>query len=285
MTTATHCPCCASGDLRVRWKDFLRCGACGFLTVRASYSDEQLGELYQGDYFRGGAYADYLGDKEIRLKTLREHLALVKAHVAPGGRILEIGCAHGLFLDLIQTEFPGSMGIDVSREAVACAQGRGLDVRVGSAEAISGAGPFDAVCLWDTIEHLGDPLDTIQKVHGLLEPGGHLFVTTGDLGAWLPRVRGRHWRQIRPPLHLHYFTRPALAGLCRRTGFEVAAFGTVTEYWRMGSALRQAGHPSRRGPSALAARLVLRLLPRAWQDAAIPLRLGDTMSLVARKGD
>jgi SAM-dependent methyltransferase len=279
------CPCCEANDWQGRWPGFLVCRRCGLMTVEHEAEAEQLKQHYQEAYFQGREYIDYLADKSAIQKTLARHLRLVQRHVPAGGRILEIGCAYGFFLELISKIYPGSVGVDVAAAGVAWARARGLDAREGDVLTLDLAGPFDALCLWDTIEHLPRPYETLRRACGWLQPGAHLFLSTGDLGALLPRLQGRRWRQIHPPTHLFYFTRLALRELFRRLGVEVVSFRTVRVHRRLRSALQAM---ARFHPEAFSGRLagrLLRVLPGRLLNWDVPLNLGDTLVLAGRKHD
>jgi len=253
------------------------------MTVASDFDPATLKLHYAADYFLGAEYADYLGDRAVHEKTLAGHLRRLRRYVVPGGRVLEIGCAHGFFLEMIQPIYPGSMGIDISEAATAYARSRGLDVRAGDLLETGFNASFDAVCLWDTLEHLSRPYEVMRRAVALLKPDGFLFLTTGDFGAWLPRWQGLKWRQIHPPTHLFYFTRPSLRQLCRRVGVEPVRFDTVTVYRRLRSALQTLERLRGHSPGGRLARMGLRLLPAAVLDLGIPLNLFDTLCLVARK--
>lgn len=285
--SAAPCPCCQATAWRVRWPGFVVCRGCGLMTVadlaQAGLASGRPDRLYGPDYFHGGEYADYLGDKLALTKTLAGHLRAVRRWVPPGSRLLEIGCAYGFFLELIAPHYPGSVGLDVSAEAVGYARGLGLDARLGDVLTVKLEGVFDAVCLWDTLEHLAAPRAALERCVALLKPGGYLFVSTGDLGSWLARLQGRRWRQIHPPTHLFYFTRPALRALCQGLGLQVLAFQTVRVYRRVRSALQTM---ERLRPGSLSGRLaagLLRLLPGWALDAVVPMNTGDTVRMTARR--
>jgi SAM-dependent methyltransferase len=142
---------------------------------------------------------------------------------------------------------------------------------------------FDAVCFWDTIEHLPQPAETLERAAQVLRPGGYLFATTGDFGSLLARLQGLRWRQIHPPTHLFYFTRRSLRALCDRLGLSEVSFHTVTVHRRLGSALEALAQFHRRTFSGRLASVVSRLIPPRILDWSIPLNLGDTLFLAARK--
>ncbi|MGA9450171.1 MAG: class I SAM-dependent methyltransferase [Verrucomicrobiia bacterium] len=277
------CPCCEGREWNTRWPGFVICRSCGLMTVAQDFDLATLKSYYGADYFLGAEYADYLGDRAVHEKTLAGHLRRLRRYVATGGRVLEIGCAHGFFLEMIQPIYPGSMGIDISEAAVAHARLRGMDVRAGDLLETEFNTSFDAVCLWDTIEHLSRPYEVMRRAATLLKPGGFLFLTTGDFGAWLPRWQGLKWRQIHPPTHLFYFTRPSLRKLCNRAGLEPVRFDTVTVHRRLRSALQALERLQGGSPSGRLARVGLGLLPAAVLGWGIPLNLLDTLCLVARK--
>lgn len=277
------CPCCEGADWDRRWAGWVICRRCGMMTVENRCQAGDFEALYGPDYFQGREYIDYLADKPAQQKTLGRHLAVVRRHVPPGGRLLEIGCAYGFFLELIAQDYPNSVGLDVSEAAVAHARSLGLDARRGDLLATTLSGSFDAVCLWDTIEHLAWPAETIQRAASLLRPGGHLFLSTGDFGSLLARLQGLRWRQIHPPTHLFYFTRPALDALVRRMGMEVIGFTTVRVYRRLHSALRALDRFRGGSISGRCARGLLKLLPNRILRCDIALNLGDTMLLTAQK--
>ena len=277
------CPCCEGREWNPRWPGFVICRSCGMMTVTQDFDPATLRSYYGADYFLGAEYADYLGDRAVHEKTLAGHLRRLRRYVATGGRVLEIGCAHGFFLEMIQPIYPESMGLDISEAAVAHARSRGMDVRAGDLLETEFNTSFDAVCLWDTIEHLSRPYAVVRRAADLLKPGGFLFLTTGDFGAWLPRLRGLKWRQIHPPTHLFYFTRPSLRQLCNRAGLEIVHFDTVTIYRRLRSALQTLERFHSSSAGGRLARMGLRLLPAGVLNWGIPLNLLDTLCLVARK--
>jgi SAM-dependent methyltransferase len=277
------CPCCAGSDWHSRWPGFRLCCRCGLLFFEANLTPDEIQRLYGDDYFHGREYMDYHADKPALTKTLAQHLQVVRRLVPAGGRLLEVGCAYGYFLELAAPFYPRSVGVDLSSAAVAEARRRGFDAREGDLLDVALDGAFDAVCLWDTVEHLSQPEAVLRRGVALLKPGGCLCLSTGDLGSWLARVQGRRWRQIHPPTHLFYFTRASLRALCGRLGLEEMQLSTVRVYRRVRSALEALARFHPRSLSGRSARMLLRVVPRCWLDFDLPLNLGDTVRLVARK--
>lgn len=221
MSAAASCLVCGATAWAPHLGDLLRCTACGFVTADLSAPIDPAA-LYSEAYFRGEEYLDYAADEAFIKRTLQPRLDAVLAR-QPGGRLLEIGSAYGFFLDLARRHFD-VVGFEVSAAAARHARERlGLDVRGDflAADPASIGAPVDATVMLDVIEHLEHPDRVIARVAEVSRPGATLLITTGDIGSWVARRRGRRWRLIHPPTHLHYFSRPTLARLLGRHGFQV----------------------------------------------------------------
>ena len=79
----------------------------------------------------------------------------------------------------------------------------------------------DVITLWDTLEHVVDPLGLMQSVATVLKPGGFVFLTTLNMDSSRARREGKAWHFFRPPKHLHYFSEKTLKMLLEKAGFEV----------------------------------------------------------------
>lgn len=215
------CLVCGADAWTPHLGDLLRCTACEFVTADLSAPIDPA-TLYSEEYFRGAEYLDYAADEAFIKRTLQPRLDAVLARQR-GGRLLEIGSAYGFFLDLARKHFE-VVGFEVSAAAAAHAREQlGLDVRadfLAASPADIGA-PVDATVMLDVIEHLEHPDRVIAHVAEVSRPGAALLITTGDIGSWVARRRGRRWRLIHPPTHLHYFSRPTLSRLLERHGFRV----------------------------------------------------------------
>ena len=163
---------------------------------------------------------------------MRRHLAQMAPYAPLQGTLLEIGCAYGLFLDEARTHFSGLVGVDISPGPVEFGRNAfHLDLRCGDFPSMPfQRDSFDAVCMWDTIEHLPNPRDFVDAARRVLKRQGHLYLTTGDAGSLNARVRGRRWRQIHPPSHLQYFSRRTITELLRQCGFQVVGIETAGYY-------------------------------------------------------
>ncbi len=208
-----------------------RCRTCGFITF-LGFDERALSDIYNGDYFAGTEYPDYLGQQDALRRSMRRHLGQMARYNPNRGSLLEVGSAYGLFLDEAKAHFDNVKGIDICEAPTAYARERlELNVECADFQRVDfGRRRFDVVCLWDTLEHLSAPEAYLKKCTTLLNKNGMVFLTTGDISSLNARLRGAKWRQIHPPSHLHYFSRATITRLLNRLGLKIVGIETTSYY-------------------------------------------------------
>jgi SAM-dependent methyltransferase len=241
-----RCPVCESGDYRVlqaaRYPASLdegqlkrifhassshvlldrlvACRACSLVYVNPRLRPDLILEGYaeaQDPLFSA--------QNEARIKGFRKTLVGVLKHLGISGqgkRVLDVGCAGGAFLVAARQLGFEVTGIEPARWMAAFGrQTYGLDIRDGVL--VPGVFPdqsFDVVTLWDVIEHLSWPLETLRAARSLLKPDGLLLVNYPDIGTFAARFLGRRW-PFWLSVHLLYYTRKTMTAQLQRAGFSV----------------------------------------------------------------
>lgn len=166
-----------------------------------------------------------------------------------GGRVLDVGCARGDFLALASQRGYQVVGVELNPRLAAVAAQRGFEILVGDLRSLSIHQAFDAVTLWDVLEHVEAPIELLGACHRALGPGGLLLVHTGNAHFQIPkarllrRLRPRGGPYLIPYQHLLHFDPGTLAlALCRADFqvLEVAFAGTLCyrsrgKRWIMGA--------------------------------------------------
>jgi 2-polyprenyl-3-methyl-5-hydroxy-6-metoxy-1,4-benzoquinol methylase len=259
----------------------LKCGQCGFISACLDLSASELERIYGTDYFHGGEYRDYVEEGPSLRFNFRRRLQTMRK-VVPNvlqRDLLEIGCAYGFFLDEARPFVRSATGIDIVADGIAHArQTLGVDARQGDYLTAEFAHKFGAIAMWDTIEHLSRPDLFVAKAHSDLDDGGIIAITTGDIGSLNARWRGRRWRMIHPPTHLHYFSATTIGALLSRHGFEVVHLSHPGNSRNLRSMLH----------GILALRLDRQRLYEAiagWPllDLQVSINLADIMFVIARR--
>jgi SAM-dependent methyltransferase len=254
--------------------EILQCTQCGL--GRAQQTGFDPSAYYTEDYFSGGradGYADYRSAEPILRREFSHKVKFIR-QFRDGGRLLDVGCAYGFFLEEARP-FYDACGIEIAEEAAAACRARGLRVATGVADEaqLAKLGMMDVIVLLDVIEHLPDPAATLELCARHLDPGGIIVITTGDFASLYARLAGPHWRLMTPPQHLWFFTPASLRGLAGALGLSVAA----------------CDHPWKVVPLSLIMFQLRRMLGMGQPGQAgtsqigIPVNLFDAMCCVLRK--
>ncbi len=157
---------------------------------------------------------------EVSDPGTREALRII-LHDYPGGSVLDVGCGTGRQLALMRRHGLDASGIEPAEHACRVAREHlGLNVRCAAlADADLPAASFDAVTLFDVLEHLHDPVGDLRRVHRLLKPGGAVFVRAPNIASLQARLLGRWWYGLDAPRHLFHFSPPSLARVLAAAGF------------------------------------------------------------------
>lgn len=206
-----------------------KCRACGL--GRALVDDFEPSAYYTRDYFQGGhsdGYGDYEGSADVLRREFEGSLDAIRAQGFKGGRLLEIGCAYGYFLDVASALFDVH-GVEIADAAASAARARGHQVVTGVATQQNLGVNNDVVVMLDVVEHLPDPNEVLALASQSLRTGGALMLTTGDFGSAMSRLMGPKWRLMTPPQHLFFFTAKSMHAMLARHGLKVVS---LTYPWK-----------------------------------------------------
>lgn len=206
-TLAPRCPCCQSetvldrGDIPpaivfagrnlsapINGGRLYRCENCQLGYRYPRPSKDQLDALYRSgcDDTWSQTDSDDRTDWRIASEWIQSGLG--------AGRVLDVGCFDGGFLALLSGEWR-RYGIEIHPAAAERARERGIDVVGGSFYQAPDRGkPYTLVTAFDVIEHVENPLDFLKWLADLVDEGGYVMVSTGNMDASSWAMMGsRYW--------------------------------------------------------------------------------------------
>ena len=288
--TEVDCGLCGSAERTLKFQDgpfsVVTCKDCELTYVTPRLNDASLiDEVYNEGYWSSSAakdrgYTDYRADQELYLRTYRRRMKLVRRHFEQPGRVLDVGCAAGFFLKVMQEEGWQVTGLEPSDAIRPHAE-----ELLGSEKVIAGllgqveleAGSFDLITLWDVIEHIPDTVSALREVRRLLAPGGRLLVETQNVNSRAAKLLGPKWQHYKHAEHIYHFNPKTIQRLFAEAGFEILENGPWLggKYVSMGFLAERVGrlHPVL---STLASPLNL------LKHKAIYVNLFDEMILMAK---
>lgn len=165
----------------------------------------------------------YVEQAAGRQRSFRRSLRLVERYLSgPPGRLLDVGCSAGIFLQLARDAGWDVLGLEPSRWLFERAReelGEAV-LQTTFEEAPLTAASFDLVTLWDVLEHVVDPAAVVEKCAEVLRSGGLLALNTPNVDSLIARSMGSRWPLLLPE-HLYYYSPDSLEALLTRSGFRV----------------------------------------------------------------
>jgi SAM-dependent methyltransferase len=204
-----------------------RCTACGLMYLSPRPTPNSIGAYYPPDYT---PYRPPIEDERFALmrymrrrKLIKRRNLIEKYGGMRQGRILDVGCATGLFLHEMQLAGWEAVGVEPIQSAAEFTRQRfGLDVfQGGLTEAPFEPHSFDAITFWDVLEHTFSPSAELAHAAQLLRPGGLIAINVPNWDSFDRKPFGANWQGFDPPRHLYVFSRQTLTRLLTQAGFRV----------------------------------------------------------------
>jgi SAM-dependent methyltransferase len=199
---------------RVHYR-MVTCRNCGLVRSDPVASEELLAELYKSSSF------DYGEEVSALQATYGRALASLQAHTPHRESLLEIGCGNGFFLQQAHRQgWRTVRGVEPSADAVAKAAAEldGAIVRDVMRRGLFDPCSFDAVCLFQVLDHISDPVDLLEQCFEVLRPGGHMLAFNHNVHALSARVLGE-----RSPIvdieHTYLYSPATMRAVMEKAGF------------------------------------------------------------------
>jgi len=151
------------------------------------------------------------------------HLAQLIGTYKQTGRLLDVGCSLGFFLETARESGFDVYGVEPVDSAAAFAREvLKLKVTTGTLEQAKFASDsFDVVCLFDVLEHIPDPLAVLAEITRILKKDGLLVLQCPNIESTMATLTRQHWRWLLVPQHLYHFSRATISDLLYKAGFQI----------------------------------------------------------------
>ena len=227
------CPTCGSADaaheLDKDHMQLVRCRACDLVYVSPTFDEHHYIEVYASQEYQDIVRDLGIKSHDYRVERFgRERVGLMARQLTmKAPRYLDVGCSTGFVVEAARDAGWEAIGTDLNPSAVEFGKSRGLDLRTvalgdGGFEPAS----FDAVSLFDVLEHLIDPREVVRACVGLLRPGGILFLYVPNYDSASRLLMGADAHFIWPTHHLNYYTPATIRDLLGREGLDTAYVAT-----------------------------------------------------------
>ncbi|MFH1966726.1 MAG: class I SAM-dependent methyltransferase [Patescibacteria group bacterium] len=225
------CNICGSNNIyriyiRKQNNNLYRCLNCNLIFIHPQLSIKELKSIYSKIYFKNNdsqvyGYQNYIGDKSNIIKTSEKRIKDILKIYPNKGKILDIGCATGFFLESAKRAGLDVYGVDISNYAVSMVR-KDLRKNIYQGLFLEYDFPdeyFDIITAWDYIEHSLDPKQDIQKAYRLLKKSGLLVLATPDIDSLPARIMKDKWMGFKDIEHLFFFSKRTIKKIIQDVDF------------------------------------------------------------------
>lgn len=210
--------------------DLFKCTNCGLVQV---FKGADIPEyLYDKKYFISNKYKD---DKALEKEHLRRKKKIDK-YCRQEDSVLDWGCATGEFVAYISERYHAE-GCDISIDAIKLAKEKHKILQkkfqvVSDMQKITKK--YDAICLWDVIEHISEPYEFLMQLKRKLKDKGYLFISTPNIEARFAKLLKDKWPFMTPPEHLSFFSRQSISRVAQILDMEIVEWESKGKWANVG---------------------------------------------------
>lgn len=212
--------------------------------------------------------------KNIFQKRLRRILKFKKS-----GTVLEVGCSTGIMLELLKNKGWETLGIEISQEAVVVARERGVQIINDKFEDVNLSKKFDLVIFNHSLEHLENPMKTLEKVSRLLSKGGIIYIDVPNFGGLSAKLQGTNWPLLLPEEHYWHFSYKSLEILLKKMGFKIIFADCSSGIWNVDNPVMEILHSF----IYFKKRFFEEILTAVPSWVVSKLKLGSDLMIISRK--
>ena len=230
---SSTCPICRSGSLLslphhakdyISNKSFLlkECSLCQcVITTGAASSsfDDSYGDAYYNS--SKGKFSPFF-EKIFRWNHKR-NAKLLNDKLHPQS-VLEIGCGRAYLLKELKALGVNVFALESSSAAEWILDNETVTIVKMPEESSDWPFPpssFQLVIYWHVLEHLLDPVASLQQAEKVLEKDGILCVSVPNISSYQARMRLTSWFHLDVPRHLFHFSKNGVIQLLEQNGFEI----------------------------------------------------------------
>ncbi len=226
------CPICGQDNARPLWTKqgaaYVRCNVCSLVYENPRLSEQELVEFYSArSYFineshqaESSGYEDYFAQCTRSLQE--EYFAVIQRYAkVQRGNLCDVGCGPGGVLKIAQEKGWEATGVEISAWAVQ--EGRKGGVKIHEGSLLDAGFPdnhFDAVSMFDVLEHLTTPRAYLREIHRIVKPGGVLVIETPNVDGFFARYVYRERADlVKPRAHICLYGPQSARRLLAPVGF------------------------------------------------------------------
>ncbi|MFQ6677614.1 MAG: class I SAM-dependent methyltransferase [Fidelibacterota bacterium] len=236
MIEQTNCPICkrelknlfTTKDYLVSKDNFdiMECPSCRLGITSPFPEKDIIGSYYESDeYISHSDQTRSLFDgvyKMVRSIMLSKKRRLVESALGrKTGKLLDMGCGTGHFLNMMKSNGWDVAGIDASIKARTFVKNQfGISVN-SQTEWLNSDEKYDIITCWHSLEHVHEPWIYLEKIRMQLNTNGVLIAALPNYESTDADKYGADWAAYDVPRHLYHFSPHSAEKIMTGNGFSI----------------------------------------------------------------
>jgi 2-polyprenyl-3-methyl-5-hydroxy-6-metoxy-1,4-benzoquinol methylase len=237
------CPFCKTENTNVAYKDYY-----SYDLVYCSTCDIEFMHPYKapGAEFYETSEDELSAIRHVKLEAWPNNHPSSQSEIFKQANldVLDIGCSNGAFAEFITNKKSNIIGMDFDSNSLELAKTRHLpnaEFIVGDLTNLKKLYPnkqFDVISMFMVLEHIENPMETVNHIYNLLKPGGFFIGTIPNEQRYFAKTF--NLKSALPPLHLNYWNINSFTNHIKKfTGFKIntinneAHYGYVAYVWKI----------------------------------------------------
>lgn len=228
LTQKRNCPVCDSSKyisiFNKSGGTYAKCSECTMIFVNPVFKDKALDEYYKNLNTGQAIIVENESNfyREIYSKGLEAITKSIKK-----GKLLDIGCSSGFFLDIAKKNGWETYGIEPGEIEAKMCEKKGHILYTKKLEDLDLDIKFDVITLWDVFEHLPDGKKQLKLFKSKLSPNGVIFMQIPNSNGFAPRILREKCNMYDGVEHVNIYNPKTMKLIAKKMGLKIMHLETV----------------------------------------------------------
>lgn len=222
------CPACKKSESNQLFikegGQYVKCPDCHIIYLNPVFTDDALTQYYRKNKVEQGVVV--ADDMEFYAKLYNQGLTSAQGKTALG-KILDIGCSTGIFLDIAKAKGWQTYGLELNEVEFALAQEKGHNVYNSLLNQVDFNQKFNIVSLWDVFEHIKDGDAILKEIKNILTDDGVILLQIPSADSLAARAMQEKCNMFDGLEHVNLYGVRSLTKLIENNGLKILDIQSV----------------------------------------------------------